>query len=83
MQDTVRSTDYDARIGGDEFRIYIYNSNLEQTEILIKRLKDKLTQHKIDAAVGYCHINNAHDFKNMQETADLDMYKMKSEMKKI
>ena len=79
------------RIGGDEFAIIIQNvnENLQKTKLdFDKALMERKKQVKQlpSIAVGYsvyrASYKNIRDIHSVQEEADLNMYKMKYEMKK-
>ncbi len=46
IKTVVRSTDHCARLGGDEFGLLLENINLEQAQLIAKRLQARINQHK-------------------------------------
>lgn len=82
LEQSIRETDVIARIGGDEFGIFIYNSKPAETKKLIKRIKDDLLANEISAAVGFSQLNSSKDFQWMLNEADNNMYSAKRRMKK-
>lgn len=82
LEQSIRETDVIARIGGDEFGIFIFNSKPDETKKLIKRIKDDLSANEISAAVGFSQLKSSKDFQRMLNEADNNMYSAKRRMKK-
>lgn len=78
-----RSTDFPARIGGDEFAILASNSSLENANILVLRLKtafDDLSMNwdgqkiKLIATIGMSVVDTELSVKDNLDLADKSMY---------
>ncbi len=81
LEKSVRETDIIARIGGDEFGIFIYKSKPAETDKLIQRIHEDLAANDISAAVGYSQFSAGKDFQRMLTEADQNMYSVKRSMK--
>ncbi len=89
LNDTIRSSDYVFRMGGDEFLILFPNTNLEESKILMKRLQDRLNERNInnlplDFSLGFTEYRYNEDVGTNQliERADAKMYEEKLRKKK-
>ena len=82
-----RSNDIVARIGGDEFAIFLTNTDEDTAEALMERINRKLDSEKYDAvkpsiAMGYAikeTIDDENDFSEIVKKADEMMYTNKAE----
>ena len=81
-----RSNDIVARIGGDEFAIFLTNTDEDTAEALMERINRKLDSEKYDAvkpsiAMGYAikeTIDDENDFSEIVKKADEMMYTNKA-----
>ena len=81
-----RSNDIVARIGGDEFAIFLTNTDEDTAEALMERINRKLDSEKYDAvkpsiAMGYAikeTIDDENDFSEVVKKADEMMYTNKA-----
>ena len=86
MQDSIRSMDKVARWGGEEFLVFLPETNKEQASHLAEKLRlavsnieltyqDKLLQ--VTVSLGVCEYNQQGEYKDMVKQADLGLYKAK------
>ena len=86
LRQTMRTNDVVARIGGDEFAVLLYNSNLQATIDTRERLQHKLAhlplskKHRltVQASIGYAlYPDNGSDLSELLRHADTAMYEVK------
>ncbi len=53
LKETMRDTDILARIGGDEFVALLTGIESEETDVILKRLQDAISQHNQEAGNAY------------------------------
>ncbi len=89
LNETLRSSDYVFRMGGDEFLILFPNTNLEESKTLMKRLQSKLSQRSLNNlplnfSLGFTEYQYHEDVGTNQliERADAKMYEEKLRKKK-
>jgi diguanylate cyclase (GGDEF)-like protein len=86
LQDSIRSMDKVARWGGEEFLVFLPETNKEQASHLAEKLRlavsnieltyqDKLLQ--VTVSLGVCEYNQQGEYKDMVKQADLGLYKAK------
>nr|WP_315102160.1 diguanylate cyclase [uncultured Catonella sp.] len=87
LNNCCRNNDIVARIGGDEFAIFLTNTDEDTAEALMERINRKLDSEKYDAvkpsiAMGYAikeTIDDENDFSEIVKKADEMMYTNKAE----
>jgi diguanylate cyclase (GGDEF)-like protein/PAS domain S-box-containing protein/putative nucleotidyltransferase with HDIG domain len=78
-----RSDDIIARMGGDEFVALLPNTNKEEAEVIINRIRENLLEDKLNnlpISVSFGHATKEDIDQNIQEilkTTEDDMYKQK------
>lgn len=84
----IRSTDYMFRMGGDEFMILFPNTGIQESDHLLRRLKEQLTGRSlhgvpIDFSYGFSRFDAEHDFSAQEliKRADARMYEAKQAKK--
>jgi len=84
LQNTFRNYDIIVRYGGDEFVIFIEDSNFDSKNIektllyFVERVEDKLNKFKISASYGYALApKEALELEKLIEIADEKMYMQK------
>ncbi|HIF9183904.1 TPA: diguanylate cyclase [Photobacterium damselae] len=82
MRETLRKSDSAARHGGDEFCIWLPNTALKKTQILVERLCRHFDQHKshdVSLSIGVTSVYPEHylPFEKLLIEADELMYKAK------
>ncbi len=88
LRNACRSEDIIARIGGDEFLVFLPETDEKEAELIIQRIKaaaDRRTTKlgKLSIALGYCTKTQPSDnIRLCMNRADEDMYAKKSIMKR-
>lgn len=80
VRSSVRGSDAFARIGGDEFRLILFGTSLENAGVKWNEIKARLAGKKINASAGIAKI----DYNNYQDSirkADAAMYGAKQQYK--
>lgn len=88
IRDSIRSSDYLCRIGGDEFLLILPRCTIEEAKSILERAKESLNSlnlkseksFRIDFSYGIAvyEWENANNADKLIEEADKDMYKNKS-----
>lgn len=86
IQDSIRSNDIAARIGGDEFAVLLVGANEESASEIVKRLRFKL--HSLDdpalqLSIGFATGEAGSNLVDVFRLADERMYQSKSGKKSI
>lgn len=81
LKEQVRSNDIVARLGGDEFAILSIETNLENAEKLITRIKNAFAELGLSAAIGHALRKPTHGLSTAIKEADEKMYKNKALIK--
>lgn len=81
IRDSVRKEDIAARIGGDEFRILFANTDLEQGNVWLERLRKMCEERKVNISVGLSSVDLTADIQHSIDIADARMYQDKREQK--
>ena len=90
LEDSIRSEDIAARIGGDEFALILPKTNKEAAEKLCKRIHNKCQKYNkkkglnpsISLSVGFAVKENKNtDINEIYKEADHNMYNMKNSNK--
>jgi len=83
LKKNVRTTDILARFGGDEFAMFLFNADTEQSKQVVSKLKKQLSNAfegfgrviSISASVGIAEFpNHGDDFYTLLRQADVAMY---------
>ena len=79
----IRSTDIAARMGGDEFVIFMeyQDSVLPQTKRIFKRLTEKYCEFDVGISMGVACSEDASDYETLFLMADTAMYSVKRDKK--
>lgn len=83
LKQECRASDTVARLGGDEFVVILPNTDIVEAEEIIKRIKQRSTQHKakaleISISFGYKIKRNSHeDIQGVLMAAEDSMYRYK------
>jgi diguanylate cyclase (GGDEF)-like protein len=87
VNETMRSRDIFARLGGEEFVAILPGTDLEQAKAIAMRVMEKIVQHdfseqgidsNITISIGVANIKNTQDeFDDILHAADLAMYQAK------
>ena len=83
LKEQVRSTDMVARMGGDEFAVLSIETNLENAEKLVTRIKQAFAEANLSAAIGLAMRNPTHGLYAAIKEADEKMYENKILIKSI
>ena len=81
LKEQVRSNDIVARLGGDEFAILSIETNLENADKLINRIKDTFADLGLSAAIGHALRKPTHGLSTAIKEADEKMYQNKALIK--
>ncbi|BDU36099.1 sensor domain-containing diguanylate cyclase [Vibrio nigripulchritudo] len=80
LEGQLRETDFLARIGGEEFAIILPNTQVEQAEILLNRLRIAIeleASNRVTVSAGITDICN--DTKRSYKCADIALYESKTQ----
>jgi len=84
LNESVRSTDYVFRMGGDEFMVLFPNAAKEEAEKVMSRIREKMNRQSIhgipiDFSYGFAQFNAADEtgLDDLIKLADTEMYEMK------
>ncbi|GAB6106582.1 HD domain-containing protein [Fusibacter bizertensis] len=82
LTEVFRKDDLIARLGGDEFAILMINTDAKETELLIKKFKDRIAHEKalqdISISFGYdSKVNESDDLQNIMIKAENSLYRFK------
>ncbi|RKZ37004.1 MAG: hypothetical protein DRQ49_14165 [Gammaproteobacteria bacterium] len=90
FKEVIRTSDYIFRMGGDEFLLLFPQAKLQESDNLIKRLRNKLCQQKIngfpiDFSFGFSQfrVGDTLSPDELIKMADSDMYDAKTKKKAI
>ena len=85
LRSELRKTDQIARIGGDEFIVFLPDTGKKECKQVVKRLEKRIAEHELEYfSVAFGFISNSNNFNNLEEminVADNKMYSNKKEMK--
>ncbi len=81
LSQMVRNTDVVARLGGDEFGVLLVEVRAQEAEVLLGRLRTRLAQEKINAALGLAVREPMSTLFSACERADDAMYCEKRRLK--
>jgi len=86
--ETMRSRDFFARIGGEEFAAILPDANIEQARAIAERIREKIQDNiignpidniQVTVSIGLASINDVNEnFDSLLHAADLAMYQAKS-----
>lgn len=85
LSEHVRSTDFVGRWGGEEFLIVCPNITLKETELVAKKLLDKIGEHKfghgehMTASIGISSFKEGLSISSIIEKADSALYRSKQQ----
>lgn len=78
LRGLVRDRDFVARIGGDEFAIFIRGVEKEQGRIMSDRIRFELRKAGVEASVGFASYLSHRDLREALRVADMRMYEEKA-----
>lgn len=78
LKEQMRSNDIVARLGGDEFAVLSIETNLENAEKLVSRIRQAFAEVNLSAAIGLALRNPAYGLYAAIMEADEQMYKNKA-----
>lgn len=81
LEYNIRENDIAARIGGDEFGLFLYESDIQTTNKTIDRVRNVLHEHGINISVGVSQSTEAMNVKEMRGLADKRLYEEKKQKK--
>tara|TARA_R110000737_G_scaffold239065_2_gene251091 strand:+ start:789 stop:2048 length:1260 start_codon:yes stop_codon:yes gene_type:complete len=86
--ETMRSRDFLARIGGEEFAAILPDANIEQARAIAERIREKIQDHSNEhrvndiqttVSIGLASINDVREsFDSLLHAADMAMYQAKA-----
>jgi len=74
---TVRDSDLVIRMGGDEFLLILWNSQLEGAEKMVGRVLEKAKEKELSFSYGLALVEKGKGITEKIEEADAKMYLMK------
>jgi diguanylate cyclase (GGDEF)-like protein len=86
VREHARSSDFVARVGGEEFALILLSTSIESAMTLVERLKDNIASHEIvtggktvpvTASFGVAEWNVSLDVRTLYERADKMLYAAK------
>ena len=92
MRECTRTTDSISRLGGDEFMVYLLESNLANAMLMARRLRQHLTANPLNyegnvltahISVGIATMDEAPALPGLIELADSRMYRLKQALKQL
>ncbi|MCA1778546.1 MAG: GGDEF domain-containing protein [Xanthomonadaceae bacterium] len=81
LKASLRTSDFVARIGGDEFAVLAVSCTRDQAQGLVDRIRDSFSQHKIAASVGMAMRRQDRPLKEAFHLADQRMLEEKRQRK--
>lgn len=81
LEYNIRENDIAARVGGDEFGLFLYESDIQTTNKTIDRIRNVLYEHEIYISIGACQSTEAINIKEMSRLADKRLYEEKKQKK--
>lgn len=81
LEACLRSTDFVARIGGDEFAVLAVSCNRDQANQLLNRIRESFSQNAIVASMGMAMRRQNRSLREAFELADQRMYEEKHQRK--
>ncbi len=81
IKQTVRTMDVVARWGGDEFIIVFPNTKVEDAELVMKRICEKLGKENVSISYGVIDVKGFEDVESLYKEVDRKMYEMKNSSK--
>lgn len=78
LRGLVREQDFVARIGGDEFAIFIRSVEKEQGGIMSDRIRVELHRAGVEASIGFASYLSHCDLREALRAADMLMYEQKA-----
>ncbi len=82
LRESTRLEDIAARVGGDEFRVLLTETNLGQAKVWLERLRKKCEEKGINISVGLSPVDLTKDIMHSIEIADARMRQDKTTQKK-
>lgn len=83
LQQTVRSSDICARLGGEEFAVLMPESSVSSAEQIAERIREHVTQHlhPVSVSIGVAGLTPEGSFQDLIQWADRALYRAKAEGK--
>jgi len=86
ISDSIRSSDFAVRYGGDEFLVVLYNTSKQQAEQVASRIREKIRNSDelgvdVDISYGVAELKPGDNYLKFLQKADEEMYGMKRERK--
>jgi diguanylate cyclase (GGDEF)-like protein len=89
LLDTIRTDDTISRVGGDDFVIFLPNTDKKTTSLVIKRIKQNIIRHNLDTShpylslsIGFATALKGGEMDEAIHRADKQMYVNKDKYKK-
>lgn len=81
IREGTRLEDVAARIGGDEYRILLTNTDLDEANVWLERLRKKFDEKGVNISVGLSAVDLTADIQRSIEIADARMHQDKATRK--
>jgi len=82
IKETTRLIDVAARVGGDEFRVLLTETDIDEAKVWLERLRKKFEEKGVNISVGLSTVDLKMNIMHSIELADQRMYQDKRTQKK-
>lgn len=81
IKESIRLEDIAARIGGDELRVILTDTDLDKANVWLERIRKKFEEKAVSISIGLSLVDLTEDIKHAIDLADKRMYQDKKTQK--